>query len=102
VAATEEKATADGATPSHAAAAGASGSSSSTLSELPTDTDALESVFIFCVVWSVGGALRAASRERFDAFVKKICGRATVQGAGKGHVPIASLYDHYFDLRDLR
>ncbi len=36
------------------------------------DPEAAESVFIFCVIWSIGGALVQASREKFDAFVKQL------------------------------
>ncbi|CAM9933944.1 unnamed protein product, partial [Phaeothamnion confervicola] len=54
---------------------------------LPDRTDA-EGIFLFCVVWSLGAALVAESRDRFDDFVKKLSGET---------LPADSLYNHLYD-----
>jgi dynein axonemal heavy chain len=66
------------------------------------DPDVIESVFIFCLAWSVGGCLTAPSRERFDAFAKSLSGRPTVATAGKSHLPQEPVYEYFFDIRDLK
>ena len=57
---------------------------------IPTSTDPaeIEYLFIFCCVWSLGGALIGESRIRYDAYIKKISREA---------LPDQLLYDYYFD-----
>jgi hypothetical protein len=40
-----------------------------TITELIRDPEIVESVFIFCLVWSIGGALRQDARQDFDKFL---------------------------------
>lgn len=40
-------------------------------------------LFLFTVVWSLGGVLKHASREKFDAFFRELCDN-TNQPKGKG------------------
>jgi dynein heavy chain len=62
--------------------------------------DMLESVFVFCLMWSVGGGLTADSRARFDAFVKQISNRQCVGNASRGQLPEDSIYDFNFPMDD--
>ena len=62
------------------------------------DPDVIESVYIFCLVWCLGGALTADSRLRFDAHVKALSKRPCVSVASKSHLPEDSLYDFHFNL----
>ena len=62
------------------------------------DPDVIESVYIFCLTWSVGGALTSESRTRFDQHLKQLSHRPTVQTASKSHLPEDSLYDFQFNL----
>jgi dynein heavy chain len=66
------------------------------------DAEIVESVFVFCLVWSIGGALVEESRERFDAFVKAISNRPVVASASKTHLPEGLLYDYAFPQEDAR
>jgi hypothetical protein len=45
------------------------------------DLEAVECLYVFCLIWSVGGNLKAKGRRRFDTFVKAQSGRASVQVA---------------------
>ncbi|CAM9109021.1 unnamed protein product [Choristocarpus tenellus] len=51
------------------------------------DSTDVEGIYMFCIVWSIGAALVKDSRDRFDAFVKKMSGEAT---------PNDSLYCHFY------
>ena len=82
---------ADAATASEAAAA-------VTKNDPKRDPDVLESVYIFCLTWSIGGALTSESRARFDTHLKALSHRPTVQAASKSHLPEDSLYDFQFNL----
>lgn len=66
----------------------------------------LESLFLFCVVWSVGGTLvqrpEARERDRFDALLKQLAGLGTVDGerVSAAQLPSRSLYEYVFDVAD--
>ena len=62
------------------------------------DPDVIESVYLFCLVWCIGGALTSDSRLRFDAHVKSLSKRPCVAVASKSHLPEDSLYDFQFNL----
>lgn len=62
------------------------------------DQDILESCYVFCVVWSIGGALTEPSRLRFDKFLKQISNRPCVGSPGKSQLPEGLLYDYYFPM----
>ena len=73
---------------------------------------ALQSIFIFCCVWSFGALIAGdKDRTRFDLFLKKICGWQ-LQDVGDaflsrfvsaGALPEKkSMYDYFFDLADNR
>jgi len=62
------------------------------------DPEIIESIFVLCLAWSIGGALTQESRIRFDKFVKQLSGRPSVPNAGKNHLPEELIYDHYFSL----
>ena len=67
--------------------------------EKAQDADVLENVFIFALVWSVGGALRKADRLRLDEHVKALSGRSLVSVAGKSKLPKEhTLFDYCFDV----
>lgn len=68
---------------------------------IPTrEPDIIESIFVFCLMWSVGGALTAQSRNRFDKFVKEISNRPCVTNANKAQLPEESIYDFFFPTDD--
>ncbi|GMH67856.1 hypothetical protein TrLO_g3024 [Triparma laevis f. longispina] len=52
-----------------------------------TTSDA-ENVFLYCLLWGVGGQLISDSRIKFDAFVKKLTNES---------VPDKLMYDHFYD-----
>ncbi len=56
------------------------------------EPDQLEGVFVFCVLWSIGGALSESSREKFNDLLTKIY----VEGSGK------NLYDFVYDAKERR
>lgn len=58
----------------------------------PQEVDQLERLFIFCLVWSLGGALVSEDREKFSEFL-----RTTSQLI----LPSSSLYDNYFDIESM-
>ena len=63
------------------------------------DTDIVESIFIFALVWSIGGTLKQADRLRFDNLVKQLSSRTLVSVAGKNKLPKeGTLFDYCFDL----
>eukprot|EP00163_Fabomonas_tropica_P031148 TRINITY_DN730_c1_g1_i6.p1 TRINITY_DN730_c1_g1~~TRINITY_DN730_c1_g1_i6.p1 ORF type:complete len:4200 (+),score=1431.71 TRINITY_DN730_c1_g1_i6:1002-12602(+) len=73
-----------------------------------TDMQVLEAVFIFCVMWSFGGGLVDADREKFDAFIKKKSELAVIDSAeipcGPGQLPgaLPTIYEYYFDVENFR
>jgi hypothetical protein len=56
---------------------------------VPQEVDQLERLYVFCVVWSLGGALMADERDKFSDFIKTSCG--LMLGS-------SSLYDNYYDM----
>jgi dynein heavy chain len=67
------------------------------------DPMVIESLFILSIMWSVGGALVASARDKFDAFMKKLSGRSTQKtGAAKDSLPEDLIIDSYFDRKSLR
>ena len=54
----------------------------------PQEPEITEKPFIFCLIWSLGGALVAEDREKFSEFVRNTAGLV---------LPSSSLYDNYFD-----
>lgn len=65
---------------------------------------AMESLFIFCVVWSCGAALvqrpGVEDRNRFDRFIKAIAGMNTMDSdrVNAGSLPAKSLFEYNWDL----
>ena len=55
----------------------------------PQEIDQLERLFIFCLIWSLGGALVSEDRDKFSEFVRTTSGLI---------LPSSSLYDNYFDI----
>ena len=53
----------------------------------PEDADSLDKFFIFCLTWSLGGALVESDREIFSDFVYGLS--SSMRAAG-------TLYDNYF------
>ena len=49
----------------------------------------IEMTYIFCIVWSMGAALIAEHRPKYDAFVKKLAKEA---------LPDGPLYDFFYDV----
>jgi dynein heavy chain len=68
-----------------------------------TEPPVLESIFVMCLTWSVGGALVAETRLKFDAFLKKLSGLnvnpSESASCGPGQLPGFSptLHDYLFD-----
>lgn len=60
------------------------------------DPEVIESVFVFCVTWSIGAGLKGSSREKFDQHLKLVAGRPCVAAPGKAHLPEESLYEYSF------
>jgi hypothetical protein len=58
----------------------------------PDDEDGLDPFFVFCLTWSMGGALVEADREIFSDYLKEI-------GSG-GVTPQGTLYDVYFEFKN--
>lgn len=54
-----------------------------------TDSDFLEHIWLFSIIWAFGGCLTPDSRAKFDAVLKRISGKHL---AGN-----ASLFDIFFD-----
>ncbi|KAL8020331.1 putative AAA+ ATPase domain, dynein heavy chain region D6 P-loop domain-containing protein [Plasmopara halstedii] len=53
------------------------------------DRTSVEGLFVFSLVWSLGAALLASSRDRLDTFIRTI---------SDFPLPSTSLYDNFFDL----
>ena len=68
-----------------------------------SDPALLESVFLFCATWSLGGQLTDASHEDFDKCLKKIAELPIIDNpnatAGPGQIPAGAgtLYEYFFD-----
>lgn len=52
------------------------------------DSNTLEYLFIFCIIWSIGASLKPADRETFEQILRKVSGR---------HLPNTSLYESFYD-----
>eukprot|EP01028_Stygiella_incarcerata_P003072 TRINITY_DN1583_c0_g3_i1.p1 TRINITY_DN1583_c0_g3~~TRINITY_DN1583_c0_g3_i1.p1 ORF type:complete len:4602 (-),score=1271.77 TRINITY_DN1583_c0_g3_i1:125-13930(-) len=71
---------------------------------------ALEAVFIYCMMWSIGGVLVEEDRIRFDKFVKSHSGLLLMDNGenldrhvGSGQLPEReTLYEYIFNLEELR
>eukprot|EP00947_MAST-08B_sp_MAST-8B-sp1_P000067 g67.t1 len=59
-------------------------------SEDPLERDDMEGVFLYCVLWSIGGALVGADRGRFDMILRKVAELS---------LPQSSMYENFFDLK---
>jgi len=81
-----------------AAATAAASSNAATNPTQTRDPDVIESMYIWCLIWSIGGALLEDSRVRFDKHVKQLSNRPCVATASKSHLPEEPIYDHYFSL----
>lgn len=55
----------------------------------PQEQDQIEKFYIFCLTWSLGGALVSEDRDKFSEFL-----RVTSQLL----LPTSSLYDNYYEL----
>jgi dynein heavy chain len=56
-----------------------------------TDTDKLEYIFVFCIVWSMGCCLKPESRKKFEEFLRKTSART---------LPPSSLFDNFYDIEN--
>eukprot|EP00899_Mesostigma_viride_P018540 jgi/Mesvir1/26688/Mv20468-RA.1 len=69
-----------------------------------SDPQAIESVFVFCLTWSLGAAVVQGGgvhdRDRFDKFVKQVSNLATTDAkfVSPSQLPYKSLYEYMFDL----
>ena len=69
--------------------------------------DTLETIFIQCLVWSIGAGLLEEGRIKFDTYVKKLSGLTQNNGEGastkQGEIPInlPTLYEYMFDQEKL-
>ena len=55
----------------------------------PQEIEQLEKLFIFCLVWSLGGSLISEDRDKFSDFLRTTSGVM---------LPSSSLYDTHFDM----
>lgn len=53
------------------------------------EVDQLERLFIFCLIWSLGGSLVSSERVVFSEFIRAASGLI---------LPSSNLYDNYFDI----
>ncbi|XP_065190514.1 dynein axonemal heavy chain 10-like [Sycon ciliatum] len=72
-------------------------------------TAVLESIFLSALYWSVGAGLVEESRDKFDAFIKRIAHlpenpKDDGDGAQAGEIPVAqpTVYEYYFDVPESR
>ncbi|GMH41526.1 hypothetical protein BSKO_09436 [Bryopsis sp. KO-2023] len=71
--------------------------------EATKDTQILEALFLYCIVWSVGALLiekpGIEDRHRFDLFLKNLCGFGLVDGerVSASQLPSRSLFEYKFD-----
>ncbi|OHS98802.1 Dynein heavy chain family protein [Tritrichomonas foetus] len=69
------------------------------------DAEVLESIFIFCVMWSLGGSLVDDSMLKFDQFVKRLSNWVIIDAPGRlakaGQLPGTSptLYEFEFNVQ---
>ncbi len=72
------------------------------------DHQALEALFIFLVIWSIGGSIVQTTvvkdRDRFDKFVKGIAalGSSPNDPIPPNQLPVDTLYEFCFDLENLQ
>jgi dynein heavy chain len=70
------------------------------------DPSQLESILIFCTVWSVGASLLESERSAFDKLLKDISGipQSSSKAAGAGLLPASmpTLFDFYFNVEVMR
>jgi dynein heavy chain len=65
---------------------------------------ALEALFIYCVIWSIGGSIVQTTivkdRDRFDGFVKMLAGLGTSpnQPLPPNQLPANLIYEYHFDV----
>ena len=70
-------------------------------------SETLETIFIQCLMWSIGAGLVEEARIKFDTYVKKLSGLAQISGEGasakQGEIPInlPTLYEYMFDQEKL-
>lgn len=70
-------------------------------------SEVLETIFIQCIVWSIGAGLLEEGRVKFDTYLKKLA--ALTQNAGEGacakqgEIPVnlPTLYEYMFDQQKL-
>ena len=68
----------------------------------------LECLFLTALYWSLGASLIEESRSIFDKYVKSLSGLTEVPGegsvAGPGEIPVhyPTLYEYYFDQKQLK
>eukprot|EP00741_Cyanophora_paradoxa_P015322 tig00000194_g14791.t1 len=68
-----------------------------------SDPAAIECIFVWAVIWGLGGALSEESRGKFDAFVKRRSELAVIESkdvaVGTGQLPAGfpTLYEYFFD-----
>ena len=60
--------------------------------EPPQEFEQLEKFFIFCLTWSLGGALVEEDREKFSEFLRNLSGLI---------LPQSSLYENFFNIENL-
>ena len=76
--------------------------------QTPTEFNEIEGVFVFCLVWSLGGSLVAESRTRFDAILKTVSQLPIIQSSsvpcGPSQLPAGhpTLYDYFYDSTTLK
>lgn len=58
----------------------------------PEEVEQLEKFYIFCLIWSLGGALVSEDREKFSEFVRNLYGSI---------LPGSSLYENFFNISNL-
>ena len=65
-------------------------------------SEVLETIFIQCIIWSIGAGLLEEGRVKFDAYVKKLAALIQNNGEGacakQGEIPInlPTLYEYMF------
>jgi dynein heavy chain len=57
----------------------------------PQESEDLQKLFLFCLTWSLGGALVQADREKFNAFLISL----------SGGVLVKDLYANAYDMKNL-